>query len=78
MTRPDDSVRFDFHHHVGAHKACHGNQCAGRPNLTEPLRMSPSDLLPVIDVRYEDAGAHDIPECRASRFKAGLDLAQCM
>src|SRR3989442_9357944 len=72
----EDGVGFDCDEGLGVDEAAHFDQSCGRTDSVEELRVRPAHLLPILDVRKEDARPHDILESRARLSERRLDLAE--
>src|SRR6267143_3118227 len=72
----DDRVCVDFEEHPWIEKAGDLHHRRRRSDVAEELRMGAADGLPVIHVRKEDAGPHDLVETSPGFRQGRLDLAE--
>src|SRR5208282_6937335 len=76
LTSHYDGVRFDFDEHIRRDKAADLDHRRSRANLAEYFAVRSSDLLPVGDMRDEEASPHHVGHARARLCQSRLDISQ--
>src|SRR5439155_7848895 len=72
----NDRVGLDLDEQVRIDEAADLHHRRRRSNVAEELRMGAAHGLPVIHVRKEDSGSHNIVEACAGLGQGGLDLSE--